>query len=407
MLIDKMETKAMFVLLLLVNMVIGDSHTGCPSSSLYSDLVQVSDQVSKMAANYSKDIASLSFTVSSLAAHVLNTSSSSNCENILNYSTCASLRRDVTKQGKAILSAVTKLDNKLDNVATIALSNQESIENLTININQLLLQGYRPSPLLHSCEEIKTYWPHSPSGYYIIADNLGHTRHVYCQMENICGSGGWMRVAYLNMSDSTEECPPGFKLYQSGGVRACGRQSSNSAGCQSVKFPSYGKYSQVCGRLLGYQYGSPDAISSSGIYGTGHNDINSYYVDGISLTCGSPRQHIWTFMAGNSEKVTSHYNCPCNQGSTQTVQSFIGSDYFCESGNQDTIWKYKLYTTDPVWDKKNCSIIERSCCQVTGLPWFHKIIQSPKTDGIELRVCGDEGTSNEDVPVNYYEIYVK
>ena len=398
-----METKAMFVLLLLVNMVIGDSHTGCSSSSLYSDLVQVSDQVSKMAANYSKDIASLSFTISSLTAHVLNTSSSSNCGNILNYSTCTSLHRDVTKQGKAVLSAVTKLDNKLDNVTTIALSNQQSIENLTKNINQLLLQGYHPSPLLHSCEEIKSYWPHSPSDYYIIADNHGHTRHVYCQMENICGSGGWMRVAYLNMSDSTEECPPEFRLYQSGGVRACGRQSTNSGSCQSVKFPSYSiSYSQVCGRVVGYQYGSPDAVS-----GREHSDINSYYVDGISLTCGSPRQHIWTFMAGYSDNAQfSNINCPCTQGNTQTVQSFIGNCYFCESGSPDTQWQAKLYTADPLWDK-NCSIIERSCCQVTGLPWFHKIIQSPKNDYIEIRVCGDEGTSNEDVPVNYYEIYVK
>ena len=73
------------VLLLLVNVVIGDSHTGCPSSSLYTDLVQVSDQVSKM------------------AAHVLNTCSSSHCGNILNYFTCTSLDRDVTKQGTAIL----------------------------------------------------------------------------------------------------------------------------------------------------------------------------------------------------------------------------------------------------------------------------------------------------------------
>ena len=81
---DKMETKAMFVLLQLVNVVISDSHTGCPSLFLYSDLVQVSDQVGKMGAKYSKDITSLSFTVSSLTAHVLNTSSSSNCGNIFN-----------------------------------------------------------------------------------------------------------------------------------------------------------------------------------------------------------------------------------------------------------------------------------------------------------------------------------
>ena len=172
-----METKPIFILLLLVNVMIRDSHMGYPSSSLYSDLIEVSDEVSKMGANYSKDIALLSFTISSLTAHVLNTSSSSNCENILNYSTCASLYRDVTKQGKAILSAVTKLDNNLDNVVIIVLANQESIENLTKNINQLLLQGYHSSPLLHLCEEIKTYWPHSPSDYYIIADNHGHTRH--------------------------------------------------------------------------------------------------------------------------------------------------------------------------------------------------------------------------------------
>ena len=176
------------------------------------------------------------------------------------------------------------------------LGNQENIQNLTKNIDQLLLQGYCPSLLLHSCEEIKTYWPHSPSDYYIIADNHGHIRHVYCYMENICGSRGWMRVAYLNMSDSTEEYPPGFKLYQSGGIRACGRQSSNSGSCQSVKFPSYSYYSQVCGRVVGYQYTSPDAIDT--VYGTGHNDINIHYIDGISLTHGSPHQHIWTFMYG-------------------------------------------------------------------------------------------------------------
>ena len=69
-----------------------------------------------------------------------------------------------------------------------------------------------------------------------------------------------MRVAYLNMSDSTEDCPQGFNLYEENGIRACGRQSS--PGCQSVKFPSHNiSYSQVCGRVTGYQKGSPDAVA--------------------------------------------------------------------------------------------------------------------------------------------------
>ncbi|XP_019858359.1 PREDICTED: uncharacterized protein LOC109586601 [Amphimedon queenslandica] len=50
-----------------------------------------------------------------------------------------------------------------------------------------------------------------------------------------CGSGGgWTRLAYLDMSDATQNCPFGFKLYQSGGVRACGRTNS-SGGCEAMK----------------------------------------------------------------------------------------------------------------------------------------------------------------------------
>ena len=103
------------------------------------------------------------------------------------------------------------------------------------------------------------------------------------------------------------------------------------------------------------------------------------------------------------------YNCPCSQGSLQnsTVPSFIGNDYFCESGYPVPNGKVsaKFYADDPLWDGKGCGPIEQICCQVSGLPWFHKVLNSTTTDYIEMRVCGDEG--NEDAPVNYYEIYVK
>ena len=145
-----------------------------------------------------------------------------------------------------------------------------------------------PSPLPTSCKEIKTKWPHSISGYYLIGCKK-EPMYVYCHMEELCSSGGgWTRIAYLDMSDSTEECPPGFKLYQSGGVRACGRQSTNSVGCQSVKFSSNSiNYSQVCGKVVGYQYGSPDAVYPGryqnepygSVIDSNHNNINSYYVE--------------------------------------------------------------------------------------------------------------------------------
>ena len=109
---------------------------------------------------------------------------------------------------------------------------------------------------------------------------------------------------------------------------------------------------------------SPDAVDNT--IGVNHNNINSYYVDGISLTHGSPRQHIWTFMAGlqeNTPYIDGYYLCSCPTGSTQLpkVQSFLGNDYFCESGCP---WQWKAntpYFFDPLWDGIQCGSLEQEC----------------------------------------------
>uniref|UniRef100_A0A1X7TLV4 Uncharacterized protein n=1 Tax=Amphimedon queenslandica TaxID=400682 RepID=A0A1X7TLV4_AMPQE len=182
-------------------------------------------------------------------------------------------------------------------------------------------------------------------------------------------------------------------------VRACGRNITG-ASCVSVKFPSNGiSYSQICGRVTGYQYGHTDGVN------TYLNNINSYYVDGVSITRGSPRQHVWTLMAGYGQVDTTSRSCPCNTGSTVSVQSFIGKNYFCESGNPNSGHSNKLYTSDPLWDGQGCGSLESPCCNVPGIPWFHRDYGSnTTTDYIELRVCATG--HNEDIPVSYYEIYV-
>ena len=292
---------------------------------------------------------------------------------------------------------------------SLALEKQGNQINELADTNNRVFRTQHQSTLFTSlqpvsCKDIKAAHPSSPTGYY-----YPNGRMVYCNMDKLCGSiGGWTRLAYLNMSDSTESCPSGFKLYQSGGVRACGRPND---GCVSVTFPSNGiTYSHVCGRVVGYQYGSADAVDST--HGTNeHNNINSYYVDGISITCGSSRNHVWTLMAGLHEAsyhVNGGFNCPCSNG-TQNVQSFIGNDYFCESGNPATDGNFQetLYVSDPLWDGEGCGPFEKECCSAPGLPWFNKVLHATTTDYLELRVCGDEPSDNEDIPVSFYEIYVK
>ena len=307
---------------------------------------------------------------------------------------CYSSQQDNYAQ---LIEAIRNLTDKSDN-------NREAINNLTTLVQELaqgMANGYRPSPLLHSCEEIKNKWPDSSSDYYTIVDTNGRRRHVYCEMEQVCGSSGWMRVAYLNMTDPSEECPRGFKFYNQSGIRACGRPDSKEGGCQaSVQFHSYGvPYSGVCGRVTGYQYNTTDAFGAVDV------GIDSHYVDGVSLTYGSPRTHIWTFASSPDETNMLKNNCPCMPGSNQTIPKFVDKDYFCESGNSQYS-KQKLYP-DPLWDGEGCGSLETVCCQAAGLPWFHKRLSASTNDNIEMRICADQKTSDEDSLIGYYNIYVK
>ena len=271
------------------------------------------------------------------------------------------------------------------------------------------------SPLPNSCLEVKERMPTSPSGIYLIAPNERNTQYVYCYMDTLCGSqGGWTRLINLNMSDIIENCPNELRLYEVNDIRACGRPPSGGGSCQSVNYPSYGvKYSQVCGRARGYQYYSTDAID----IGSGHGDINSFYVDGLSLTRGNPRKHIWTFMSGLKEDNSisgGRYSCPCQNGSQQatSIPTFIegASDFFCESGNSAEISGYlpaMLYTDDPLWDGKDCRGLEAPCCSDPNLPWFYKPLGMTSTDNIEVRLCSDQATANEDTTIDQLEVYVK
>ena len=148
------------------------------------------------------------------------------------------------------------------------------------------------TPYLTSCKDIKKKWNNSPSGYYQLGTRRGPVS-MYCNMEELCDStGGWTRIGYFNMAEANV-CPSGFRLHESKDVRACGRPESNSGSCASIKILSNDiRYSEVCGRVVGYQWGSPDAISIEQ-HRDSHNDINSFYADGVRITHGFYRQHVW------------------------------------------------------------------------------------------------------------------
>ena len=222
----------------------------------------------------------------------------------------------------------------------------------------------------------------------------------------VCGeSTGWKRVVYLNMSDPSQQCPSVWQEITTP-FRVCGRRSTR-ASCEGVTYSTGSEqYDQVCGRIIGYQIGSPDTFT-----GRDHS-IDSYYMDGISTTHGFPRQHIWSFVGGLDEGFHTNYGsiCPCVTGSTSgtRIPSFVGQNYFCEAG----ITQYNSANSifypdgDPLWDGQGCGSTS-SCCTFNSPPWFNVTLSSPTTDDIEVRICGNEAIENEDTPIQLIELYVK
>ena len=218
-----------------------------------------------------------------------------------------------------------------------------------------------------------------------------------------------MRVANLDMTDPSQQCPDGFRLMTrtTAPLRTCGRPD-DSVGCVSVTFPVHGiEYSHVCGRVIGYQLSAVDGFLS--YYRNRQLTIDSAYVDGVSLTHGqSPRQHIWTFAAAHHEITANNLVCPCTRPDltyTGVVPPFISQDYFCETGSRSRL-RSGFFPDDPLWDGDGCGGTS-TCCSLNNPPWFCKQLGSPSTEDIELRLCGSGGSSGEDTPLEFVDIFVQ
>ncbi len=223
-----------------------------------------------------------------------------------------------------------------------------------------------------------------------------------------CGGPGWRKVAFIDMTDTSQNCPQGLAL-TGYSKRSCGRIPTNECSCSSVTFPvGGGQYSRVCGRAKAYHWGY---LYSFWGYHFASRGINSAYVDGLSFTHGTLRTHIWTFAAGFYQGISGdpgsiYYRCPCNPGNTYGSPPFVGNDYFCESGvSSSSAHTFNIYPDDPLWDGQGC-IRGNPCCSLFNPPWFKKTLPTPTTDDIEMRLCLTNGRPGANIALEQMELYV-
>ena len=270
-----------------------------------------------------------------------------------------------------------------------------------------------------SCADIYEKNPasHYKSGLYVINTNTIHV--VYCDMSLECGShkGGWMRIA--NLDTSKNNCPAGWLKNLNHNSLCTG---GSAAGCYSAHFTTDGtSFSRICGMMKGYQKGSMDGFFPYGYAALGYRgytprvtvskSLDSVYVDGVSITYGNPRKHIWTYAVGLSEdydyKQNNHFNCPCAKYPGTTPPPYIGNDYYCESGNTGFYDLTSLHTNDPLWDGNKCPS-ENNCCNQPGMPWFFQQLPVKESaPSIEVRICNDQGFNDEGVAIEQLQLYIQ
>ena len=325
-----------------------------------------------------------------------------------------------------VQEAVTGLENRLsllivNNINTTDNSALENLENrltgtmerLLTPIQQQLDYHLPPKPNSQddpatSCQDAFEKYRNEQSGYYWISrSGSASPVRVYCSMSLTCGNqtGGWMRVANIDMRNNSHTCPSGLSLISSP-KRLC--DISRSGPCVSKSFSVQDvQYSHVCGKIIGYQNFGPVAFASS------NRGIEREYVSGVSLTHGrNPRKHIWTF-AGSSDESTinANHKCPClnpalNPTVSSYIPSFVGNDYFCDTAlsvHYKTVPR-GLQLSDPLWNGKGCGPTS-TCCSFNTPPWFVKDFPSPTTEDIEMRVC--RPYSNGFTPFEIVELYVQ
>ena len=227
-----------------------------------------------------------------------------------------------------VQQATAKLEYKLSLMINAALSNINITNDWTSSMERLLkpiktqLDYHLPPPIhvdlprfnnseynpAKSYKTIYDDYAHAESGYYWIGTQ-GSPVNVYCNMNATSSgelTGGWMRVAYIDMRNTSHQCPSELSLLTrtSAPRRLC---DVTGDGCYNNSFTVHGvAYSHVYGRIIAYQNRVPIAFHYTSSPNARYNDIDKQYVFGVSLTHGqSPRRHIWTF-AGASDETTRH-----------------------------------------------------------------------------------------------------
>ena len=140
----------------------------------------------------------------------------------------------------------TEVKTEIKSLREDLTSLSDSVSNLSICLQDHKKQT--ETELADFQKNFKTTQSNHTSQLKKIQDDVTCLKIIYGPY--ICGgTGGWRRVAYLDMTNSNTTCPSGWKL-TGYSKRTCGRATDGTNTRDSATFPVRGReYSRICGRI--------------------------------------------------------------------------------------------------------------------------------------------------------------
>lgn len=227
------------------------------------------------------------------------------------------------------------------------------------------------------------------SGVYLVGDPPVPRR---CQMT--FRSGGWTNA--LDFDSIRDSCPA---PWQAAGTKQHVCIDGTMTGMSAINVGSpIASFREVMTTVIGFQRGSTDGFHPRA--------IEDAYVDGLSITAGSPRRHIASYGVGFNEFGgcgSGKCACPC-LGGQPAPQFMAENSWRCESGSLGSPMDNAVFFADPLFDGAE---IDDKCAKDASADPIVTEFPPATAPEFEARLMTDEPTQGEGMALYRLELWVR
>ncbi len=262
------------------------------------------------------------------------------------------------------------------------------IDEMINTLTSQLTNALQHTAAFNTCADILTLSLSLITGTYNIRSPDGSIEPTNCVFSCNGMTGNWRRIAYLNAQDMRNFACPQWLQRRTDSL-SC-RHNKTIDGCTSVFYPTNNySYTHICGRIRGSLSGSPDGFQYFGGKRRVGVTLEQNYVDGVSLTYGNPRNHIWTLTASVNFRQDTDKCVVCQR----QKPDYVSSHYSCELVDS---CQHSICYVNSLWDGDQC----------VGNGTFYRQLSQPTREDIEMRVCRAQSRYDEDILITFVEIFV-